>query len=93
MAKSTVGALSPPFAPLLFLPCSDLAGAEQRRDGREKRHMPSRPLRTHTKRKIKLLRHARMRTHTYERMLAHNTLSHTSSNTRRDNNDWREEKH
>ena len=38
MAKSTVGALSPPLLPLLFSPCSDLAGAEQRRDAREKAH-------------------------------------------------------
>ena len=43
----------------------------------EKRHMPSRPLRMHTKRKIKLLRHARMRTRTNERMTAFNTHSHT----------------
>lgn len=78
MAKSTVGALSPPPAPLLFSPCSDL----NRGGTGEKRHMPSRPIRTHTKRKIKLLRHARMRTRRYDRILAH-----TSSNTRRDNNE------
>lgn len=64
--------------PLLFSPCSDL----NRGVTGEKRHMPSRPIRTHTKRKIKLLRHARMRTRRYERILAH-----TSSNTERDNNE------
>lgn len=54
--------------PLLFSPRSDLAGAEQRREGERKGtclHVRF----THTqrggKKKIKLLRHARMRTRTH----------------------------
>lgn len=62
--------------PFYSRPAQTLPGLNRGGTG-EKRHMPSRPLRTHTKGKIKLLRHARMRTCTYDRMLAHSTHSHT----------------
>lgn len=71
-------------------PAQTLPGLHRGGTG-EKRHMPSRPLHTHTKRgegeggkKIKLLRHARMRTRAYERMLARSLAR--SSYTKRDNN-------
>lgn len=60
-------------APFLFPPCSGLAGAAQGRDGREKAHAFTSASHAHKeggKKKIKLLRHARMRTRAYERMLA-----------------------
>lgn len=63
--------------PFYSCPAQTLPGLHRGGTG-EKRHMPSRPLHTHTKREIKLLRHARMRTCTYECMLAHwHTHTHT----------------
>lgn len=69
MAKSTVGALSPPLLPLLFSTRSDLAGAEQRRDGREKAHAFTSASHTHKEKKNQIAQ-TRVHAHTF-------TLTHT----------------
>ncbi len=95
MAKSTVGALSPPLTPLLFSPCSDLAGAEQRRDGREKAHAFTSASHAYKEEKSNYSdMHACAHACISACLHTAHTHIHTSSNTKRDNNEnvW-EEKH
>lgn len=95
MAKSTVGALSPPLLPLLFSPRSDLAGSEQRRDAREKAHAFTSTSHTYKEEKknqiAQTCTHAHMHTHA---CLHTDTYIHTSSHSKRDNNGnvWKERK-
>lgn len=82
MAKSTVGALSPPLLPLLFSTRSDLAGAEQRRDGREKAHAFTSASHTHKERKKSNCSDARARARFHT-----DTYIRASSHSKRDNNE------
>lgn len=87
MAKSTVGALSPPLLPLLFSPRSDLAGAERRRDVREKAHAFTFASHTYKEKKKSNCSDMHACAHAHTRMPAHRHI-HTHVISFKEGQQW-----